>query len=79
MGRRYAVGSGEVVALADVTLHVVAEEFVVVLGPSGSGKTTLLNIIGALDRATDGEVVVAGRDITRASRRELYAFRRDGS
>jgi putative ABC transport system ATP-binding protein len=48
----------------------------VILGPSGSGKTTLLNIIGALDSPTDGRVVVAGQDITRASRRELFAFRR---
>jgi putative ABC transport system ATP-binding protein len=78
VGRRYAVGSGEVVALADVSIQVAAEEFVVVLGPSGSGKTTLLNIIGALDSASEGRVVVAGQEITRASRRELFAFRRHG-
>jgi putative ABC transport system ATP-binding protein len=57
---------------------VGAEDFVVVLGPSGSGKTTLLNVIGALDSPTEGRVVVAGQDITRASRRELLAFRRHG-
>jgi putative ABC transport system ATP-binding protein len=78
VGRRYAVGSGEVVALADVSINVAAEDFVVVLGPSGSGKTTLLNIIGALDSASEGRVVVAGQDITRASRKELFAFRRHG-
>jgi putative ABC transport system ATP-binding protein len=78
VGRRYAVGSGEVVALADVSISVAAEDFVVVLGPSGSGKTTLLNIIGALDSASEGRVVVAGQEITRASRRELFAFRRHG-
>jgi putative ABC transport system ATP-binding protein len=78
VGRRYAVGSGEVVALADVSINVAAEDFVVVLGPSGSGKTTLLNIIGALDSASEGRVVVAGQEITRASRRELFAFRRHG-
>ena len=78
VGRRYAVGSGEVVALADVSLELQAEDFAVVLGPSGSGKTTLLNVIGALDSATDGRVVVAGQDITRASRKELFAFRRHG-
>ena len=48
------------------------------LGPSGSGKTTLLNIIGALDSPSEGRVVVAGRDITRASRKELFTFRRQG-
>jgi putative ABC transport system ATP-binding protein len=78
VGRRYAVGDQEVVALADVSLEVCAEEFVVVLGPSGCGKTTLLNMIGALDSPTEGRVVVAGQDITRASRKELFAFRRHG-
>ena len=78
VGRRYTVGSDEVVALADVSLRVAAEDLVVVLGPSGSGKTTLLNIIGALDSPSEGRVVVAGQDITRASRKELFAFRRHG-
>jgi putative ABC transport system ATP-binding protein len=78
VGRRYRVGSNDVVALADVSLSVAAEDLVVVLGPSGSGKTTLLNIIGALDSPSEGRVVVAGRDITRASRRELFDFRRHG-
>ena len=78
VGRRYSVGSNEVVALADVSLRVAAEDLVVVLGPSGSGKTTLLNIIGALDSPSEGRVVVAGQDITRASRKELFAFRRHG-
>ena len=76
--RRYSVGDSEVVALADVSLRVAAEDFVVVLGPSGSGKTTMLNIIGALDSPSEGRVVVAGQDITGASRRELFAFRRHG-
>jgi putative ABC transport system ATP-binding protein len=77
-GRRYVVGDNEVVALAGVDLSIAVEEFVVVLGPSGSGKTTLLNLIGALDSPTEGRVVVAGSDITRASRKELFAFRRHG-
>ena len=78
VGRRYRVGDNEVVALADVSLAVRAEEFVVVLGPSGCGKTTLLNLIGALDSPTEGRVVVAGQDITGASRKQLFAFRRQG-
>jgi putative ABC transport system ATP-binding protein len=71
-------GENEVIALADVWLRVSAEEFVVVLGPSGSGKTTLLNIIGALDSPSEGRVVVAGQDITDASRKDLFEFRRRG-
>ena len=78
LNRRYRVGDNEVVALADVSFDVRAEEFVVVLGPSGCGKTTLLNMIGALDSPSEGRVVVAGRDITRASRKELFEFRRHG-
>jgi putative ABC transport system ATP-binding protein len=78
VGRRYQVGDNVVVALADVSFEVRPEEFVVVLGPSGCGKTTLLNMIGALDSPTEGRVVVAGRDITRAPRKELFEFRRRG-
>ena len=74
--RRYAVGGNEIVALDDATLAVGRGEFVVVLGPSGSGKTTMLNLIGALDSPSAGRVVVSGRDITSASRRELFRFRR---
>jgi putative ABC transport system ATP-binding protein len=76
VGRSYQVGDNEVIALADVRLEIASEDFVVILGPSGSGKTTMLNIIGALDSPTDGRVIVAGQDITRASRKELFAFRR---
>ena len=76
VSKHYQIGSVEVRALDGVDLHVADGEFVVVLGPSGSGKTTLLNIIGALDSPTTGSVSVAGRDITNASRSELFALRR---
>ena len=72
----YQIGTVEVCALDGVDLRVDDGEFVVVLGPSGSGKTTLLNIIGALDTPTGGSVSVGGRDITEASRSELFALRR---
>ena len=78
VARRYRVGESTVSALEGVNLVVDEGEFVVVLGPSGSGKTTLLNLIGALDSPTEGRIVVAGQDITRASRSELSAFRRRG-
>jgi putative ABC transport system ATP-binding protein len=74
--RRYEVGGTTVTALDAVDLTVDEGEFVVVLGPSGSGKTTLLNLIGALDVATEGDVRVAGEQLTGASRRDLFSFRR---
>ncbi|MGI9657788.1 MAG: ABC transporter ATP-binding protein, partial [Gaiellaceae bacterium] len=76
VARRYEVGGATVTALEEVSLSVDEGEFVVVLGPSGSGKTTLLNLVGALDSPTSGRVVIGGRDITHASRKDLFAFRR---
>ena len=76
VSRRYEMGDVTVTALEAVDLSVGPGEFAVVLGPSGSGKTTLLNMIGALDSPSEGRVVVAGEDITHASRRELFRFRR---
>jgi len=75
--KRYEIGGAlSVIALDDVNLEVDQGEFVVVLGPSGSGKTTLLNVVGALDSTTSGEVTVAERRVTGASRAELSRFRR---
>ena len=74
--KAYGSGPAEIRALDEVSLTIPGGEFVVVLGPSGSGKTTLLNVVGALDTPTSGRVVVAGRDITGASRRALSAIRR---
>ncbi len=67
----------EVVALRDVNLDIERGGFVVLSGPSGSGKTTLLNIIGGLDDATSGEVVLDGRRLTGMSERALSETRRD--
>jgi len=75
--RTYEVGGSRVVALDQVTLDVTAGEFIVVLGPSGCGKTTLLNLIGALDVASDGSVIVDGHSIVGASRGVLARFRRE--
>jgi putative ABC transport system ATP-binding protein len=76
VARRYTVGESTVTALEGVDLTVDPGEFTVVLGPSGCGKTTMLNIIGALDSPTEGRVRIAGQDITAASRRDLFEFRR---
>jgi putative ABC transport system ATP-binding protein len=75
--KRYRQGSVEVDALRGVDLEVHARDFLVLAGPSGSGKTTLLNLIGALDRPSDGELRVDGRDLSRLSAAERAALRRD--
>lgn len=57
-------GGNEVVALDGVNLEVQESQFVMIVGPSGCGKTTLINIIGGLDEATEGEVLLDGRAVT---------------
>jgi putative ABC transport system ATP-binding protein len=64
-----------VVAVNDVSLTIEEGEFTAIVGPSGSGKTTLLNIIGGLDHATAGKVIVAGKDITGMGDNDLIDFR----
>ena len=75
VGRRYGQGSTEVRALEGMDLRIAAGEFVVVAGPSGSGKTTLLQLLGALDRPTDGVVRFEGRDLRGLGDRELAKLR----
>jgi len=67
----------EVCAVQDINLHVSKNSFVILHGPSGSGKTTLLNILGALDRPTDGKVFMSGKDITSFSDIALSRLRRE--
>ena len=73
--KTYEVGGEEIVALDHATLTVEADEMVSLVGPSGSGKTTLCSIAGALMRATEGRVCVAGRDISDLGPKELARFR----
>ena len=64
-------------ALQDINLRVEKGEWLAVIGPSGSGKTTLMNIIGCMDKATSGSVVLDGVDLTEVTARQLTLLRRD--
>ena len=72
----YDMGEVRVHALRGVDIELYAGEMMVLLGPSGSGKSTLLNILGGLDRASDGTVIYRGFDITQAKDKELTQYRR---
>src|SRR5919201_3697841 len=76
VGRRYGRGQSEVRALDGVSLEIGDGAFVAVMGPSGSGKSTLLNLIGALDRPTEGRIIVGERDIATLSAKEAARYRR---
>jgi putative ABC transport system ATP-binding protein len=73
--REFHGGGSEVRAVDGVDLMVSSGEFIAVEGPSGSGKTTLLQLLGALDRPTEGAVFFAGRDLSSLSDRELTEVR----
>lgn len=69
-------GGNQVQALSDVTFSVEEGEYVAIMGESGSGKSTLLNILAALDKATAGQVLLNGKNLSQIREKELSAFRR---
>lgn len=75
--RAYGAGSTLVHALDGASFAVEKGELAVILGQSGAGKTTALNILGGMDRATSGRVVVGGRDVSHATENELVMYRRE--
>ena len=72
----YGSGEQEIRALDNITFDVEKGELCVIVGPSGAGKTTLLNILGGMDTATSGTVMLAGREISKLGDRELPDYRR---
>lgn len=73
----YKMGEVEIAAADGIDFSVGKGEFAVVVGASGAGKTTVLNILGGMDTATGGEVIVDGNDITTYNTKQLTAYRRD--
>ncbi len=70
-------GGNQVQALSEVSFSVEEGEYVAIMGESGSGKTTLLNILAALDKPTEGEVILGGRSLSNIREKEIASFRRD--
>ena len=70
-------GGNKVEALRNVNFTVEEGEYVAVMGESGSGKTTLLNILAALDKPTNGNVVLDGKDLSKIKEKDVAAFLRD--
>lgn len=71
LNKRY----GELHVLKDVDLHIMPSEIVALMGASGAGKTTLLQIIGTLDKADSGQILINNRDVTKLSDNKLSEFR----
>ena len=75
VSRIYEMGETSIQALMDINLEIEQQTFVSFVGPSGSGKTTLLNMIGCLDKPTDGNIKVNNVSVNTFSRREAAIFR----
>lgn len=73
--KTYIVGDKKFNALNNINLTINQGEFVVILGPSGAGKSTLLNLLGGLDRASKGSIIVDDKDITKLSDSDLTKYR----
>ena len=74
--KTYVMGKAQVHALRGVSLSVQQGEFCCLMGASGSGKSTLLHLIGGLDRASAGEITVAGQQLSTLDENDLAAYRR---
>lgn len=73
----YKMGEVEIRAADRISFAINKGEFVVIVGPSGAGKTTVLNILGGMDTATSGKLIVDGEDITAYSAKQLTGYRRE--
>ena len=73
--KSYKIGDNDFKALNKINLSIPKGEFVVILGPSGAGKSTLLNLLGGMDNATNGSIIVDNENIENYSKNELAKYR----
>ncbi|SMF89761.1 putative ABC transport system ATP-binding protein [Paenibacillus uliginis N3/975] len=74
--KRYQMGETTIVANDGIDFEIEKGEFAIIVGPSGAGKSTVLNILGGMDTADEGQVLVDGTDIARFNSKELTGYRR---
>lgn len=74
--KTFQSGEHTVTAIKSLDMQVPAGTFAAIIGKSGSGKSTLLSLLGALDRPTDGEIIVDGRDVAKMNDQKLIKYRR---
>lgn len=77
VNKQYKMGEIIINALNNTNFQIDKGELVVIVGPSGAGKTTTLNILGGMDTATSGNVIVDGTDITKLNNKQLVKYRRN--
>ena len=75
--KEYKMGEVSIKALNKTNFEIEKGELVVIVGPSGAGKTTALNILGGMDSATSGKVIIDGKDISKLKKTELTKYRRE--
>ena len=74
--KKYQTGSQEIIANNNISFDIAEGEFCVVVGPSGAGKTTILNLLGGMETAEEGNILVDGTDLTTLKEKELTNYRR---
>ena len=75
--KKFKTGETYVIANNKISFEVEQGEFCIIVGPSGAGKSTLLNIVGGMDMADEGDLIVDGKNIAKMKERELTLYRRD--
>jgi putative ABC transport system ATP-binding protein len=73
----YDMGEVKIKALEETSFEIEKGELVVIVGPSGAGKTTTLNLLGGMDDATDGRIIIDGIDITQNKGKQMIKYRRE--
>jgi putative ABC transport system ATP-binding protein len=73
--KKYMTAAGEVSALKQISWEIGRGEAIAIMGPSGCGKTTLLNLIGSMDHATEGSILVDGQEVTKMGERQAEQYR----